>query len=214
MSDQTQTPDETAIHAAERFAEDPALSSVVERDGPLTLTPAENLFERLVVSLIRQQISMAAAAAIRERLFETVTITPAGVLAAEQETLQEAGLSASKSEYLRNVATAFQTNGYDKAEFEAMSNEEVTAELTEIQGIGPWTAKMFLLFGLGRPDVFPVEDLGIRRGMELVCGDDVEQSGTRPGSSELTRAAMRNRAEDWRPYRSYASLYLWNAYEG
>ncbi len=210
MTEQTQTPDETATHAAETLAEDPALSSVVERYGPLTLTPADDLFERVVVSLIRQQISMDAAAAIRERLFETVTVTPAGVLAAERETLQEAGLSAAKAEYICNVATAFQANGYDRTHFEAMSDEAVMAELTDIRGVGPWTGKMFLLFGLGRPDVFPVEDLGVRRGMELVFEADIGADGT----AEMTRTEMRNRAEEWRPYRSYASLYLWRVYEG
>jgi DNA-3-methyladenine glycosylase II len=73
----------------------------------------------------------------------------------------------------------------------------VTAELTEIRGVGPWTAKMFLVFGLGRPDVFPVEDLGIRKGMATLYDDD------------LTRGEMRERATAWAPYRSYASQYLW-----
>jgi DNA-3-methyladenine glycosylase II len=83
-----------------------------------------------------------------------------------------------------------------------VSDDAVRAELTDVHGVGPWTAKMFLVFGLGRPDVFPVEDLGIRRGMELVC------------DRQMTREEMCERATEWAPYRSYASLYLWRAYEG
>jgi DNA-3-methyladenine glycosylase II len=79
-----------------------------------------------------------------------------------------------------------------------MDRDAVVAELTDVRGVGDWTAKMFLMFVLGREDVFPVEDLGIRRGMEELFGD-------------LTRAEMVDRAEPWRPYRSYASLYLWRA---
>ena len=188
--------------AATALREDPALAPYVEEYGPLELDPADDLFERLVVSLIRQQVSMDAAAAIRERLFEAVEVTPEEVLAADPETLQDAGLSAAKTEYVRAVAEAFQQEGYDRGYFAAMDDDAVVDELTEIRGVGPWTAKMFLLFGLGRPDVFPVEDLGVRRGMEVAC------------DRELTRGEMRERAGEWAPYRSYASLYLWRAYEG
>lgn len=187
--------------AADALRSDEALAPYVETHGPLTLQPADDLFERLVVSLIRQQVSMDAAAAIRERLFDRVEITPEGILTADSNGLRDAGLSAAKTEYVKASARAFQQKGYDHAYFEGMDDEAVLAELTGIRGIGPWTAKMCLLFGLGRPDVFPIEDLGVRRGMELVC------------DREMTRADMRSRAEEWAPYRSYASLYLWRAYE-
>jgi DNA-3-methyladenine glycosylase II len=187
--------------AADALAADPALAPVVAEHGPLELTPAGDPFRRLVVSLLRQQVSMDAAAAIRERLFDAVEVTPAGVLAAEEATLREAGLSAAKTEYVRAVARAWQERGYDRAYFAELADEAVRAELTEIHGVGPWTAKMFLLFALARPDVFPVEDLAVRRGMERVC-------------EVSTRAEMRDRAAAWAPYRSYASLYLWRAAEG
>lgn len=180
---------------------DPELEPYVREVGPLTLDPAEDTFERLIVSLIRQQVSTEAATAIRERLFDAVEVTPAGVLAAEEATLHEAGLSAAKTEYVRAVAEAYQREGYDRQYFAELDDQAVVDELTAIHGVGPWTAKMFLMFGLGRPDVFPVEDLGIRRGIELVC------------DREMTRGEMRERAEQWAPYRSYASLYLWRAYE-
>jgi DNA-3-methyladenine glycosylase II len=188
--------------AASALADDSALEPYVTEYGPLELDPAEDLFERLVVSLIRQQVSMDAAAAIRERLFDRVEITPAAMLAADDEILQDAGLSAAKTEYVTAVAEAFQREGYDREYFAELDDDAVVGELTGIRGVGPWTAKMFLLFGLGRPDVFAVEDLGIRRGMGIACRE------------EMTRGEMRDRADEWAPYRSYASLYLWRAYEG
>jgi len=188
--------------AAAQLRADPALAPVVEEYGVLALEPAEDTFRRLLVSLLRQQVSTEAAAAIRERLFDAIDVTPAGVLAAADEELRACGLSAAKAEYAKAIAAAYEERGYDRAFFAEMDDDAVVAELTDIRGVGPWTAKMFLLFCLGRPDVFPVEDLGIRRGMELVCEE------------ELTRAGMRERATRWAPYRSYASLYLWRAYEG
>lgn len=188
--------------AADALAADPILEPYVTEFGPLELDPAEDLFERLVVSLVRQQVSMAAAAAIEKRLFDAVEVTPAGILAAEPELLQDAGLSAAKTKYVKAVAEAFQQQGYDRAYFAEMDDEAVAEELRGIRGVGPWTAKMVLMFGLGRPDVFPVEDLGVRRGMEIAC------------DREMSRAEMRERAREWAPHRSYASLYLWRAYEG
>ncbi|NHN59122.1 MULTISPECIES: DNA-3-methyladenine glycosylase [Halorussus] len=180
---------------------DAYLGSLVEEYGPLTIDPAEDFFERFVVSILRQQVSMASAAATRERLFEAVEVTPEGILAADPEVLRDAGLSRQKTDYVRNVAEAFLEEGYSRAYFADMTDEEVAAELTSITGVGAWTADMQLMFSLGRPDVFPVGDLGVRKGMEALFDD------------ELTRAEMVEAAERWAPYRSYASLYLWRADE-
>jgi DNA-3-methyladenine glycosylase II len=188
--------------AAQALGADPALAPYVEEFGPLALDPVEDTFERLVVSLLRQQVSIDAAAAIQQRLFDAFEITPEAMLAADETALRDVGLSEAKTEYVKHVARAYQEYGYNQAYFAEMDDEAVVAELTEIRGVGPWTAKMFLLFALGRPDVFPVEDLGVRRGMEIVC------------DREMTRGEMRQRAGEWAPYRSYASLYLWRAYEG
>jgi DNA-3-methyladenine glycosylase II len=186
--------------AHEFLREDPNIGPLVDQFGELTLTHEYEPFERLVVSIINQQLSVASAEAIRERLFGQYAVTPETMLAAEDAPLSELGLSGQKIEYIRNVAREFD-DGVIVDEFAEMTDEEVLDYMTGIHGIGDWTAKMFAMFVLGREDVFPVEDLGIRRGMELLYGD-------------LTRAEMRAQAEDWRPYRSVASLYLWHEYEG
>jgi DNA-3-methyladenine glycosylase II len=183
--------------AFEHLRTDHELGPVVEEHGALELEPADDLFERLVRSIVSQQVSTSAATAIRERLYDAVEIEPATVLAADEATLRDAGLSGQKVGYVRNVAEAFEDRGYTAAYFDELSNEAVVDELTEIKGIGVWTAKMQLMFSLARPDVFPVEDLGIRNGMNALYGD------------EQTRDEMVETADRWRPYRSYASLYLW-----
>lgn len=180
--------------------DDVYIGPLIDRYGRLELEPAEDMFQRLVVSVIRQQVSMASAEATRERLFEAVEMTPEGVLAAETETLRECGLSRQKAGYVRNIAEAFASE-YDGAYFEPLDDDEIIEELTSIKGVGEWTARMQLLFSLGRPDVFPVGDLGVRKGMEMLFDD------------EMSRDEMVDRAERWKPYRSYATLYLWRVDE-
>ncbi|WP_411963778.1 DNA-3-methyladenine glycosylase family protein [Haloferax sp. YSMS24] len=180
---------------------DPHLGTVVEDHGPVTLDAAADPFERLVVSIVNQQLSTTAAATIRDRLFDRVEVTPAGILAADEDVLRDCGLSGQKVGYVRNVAEAFQ-DGLSAESLRAMDDGDVIDALTEIRGVGVWTAKMFLIFVLAREDVFPVEDLGIRRGMERVLNVEADS---------LSRGEMVDHAETWTPYRSYASLYLWRA---
>lgn len=183
----------------DRLRDDAYIGPLIEEHGVLELDTADDMFRRLVVSILRQQVSMASAAATRKRLFEAVEVTPEGVLAAGPETLRDLGLSRQKAGYVRNVAEAFQDD-YDREYFEQLEDKQVLEELTAIKGVGEWTANMQLLFSLGRPDVFPVGDLGIRKGMETLFG-------------EMTREEMVAEAERWAPYRSYATLYLWRIEE-
>jgi DNA-3-methyladenine glycosylase II len=187
--------------AAATLGADEALGPVVERHGPLALDPGDDLYRRLVVSILRQQVSMASAAATRERLFDAIEVTPEGVLAADEATLRGAGLSRQKARYVRAAAETFLEEGYDKVYFADMSDGEIVETLTAITGVGPWTARMQLLFTFGRPDVFPVGDLGVRKGMRTLL------------DAELSREEMVTTAERWQPYRSYAALYLWRAGE-
>lgn len=181
--------------------DDPDIGPLVETHGELTLEPAENLFQRLVVSIIRQQVSMASAAATRERLFDSVSVTPDGIQRADNTLLRDAGLSRQKTRYVNAAAEAFAEHGYTVDSLAELSDDEVREKLTAITGVGSWTANMQLLFSLGRADVFPVGDLGIRKGFTAVVGDGYDRD-------EMTEYARR-----WAPYRSYASLYLWRATE-
>lgn len=177
--------------------EDPALAPLVEAHGPIDVEPHPEPFERLVTSIVNQQLSGASAAAIHDRLTERFELAPAALLAADEAALRETGLSASKVDYIKSVAEAFQDGRIDPVRFDGVSDEAVIDALTGVRGVGVWTAKMYLMFVLAREDVFPVEDLGIRRGMEALFGDDID------------RAWMVDRAAEWSPYRTYASRYLW-----
>lgn len=185
----------------DELATDPYLGPLVEAHGRLTIEPAEAFFQRFVTSILRQQVSMASAAATRNRLFDTVEVTPDGVLAADDDLLRDAGLSRQKTRYVNNVAWAFEQRGWSKAKFEGMEDSAVRTELTDVTGVGTWTANMQLLFSLGRDDVFPVGDLGVRKGMQRLFDAD------------LSRTEMVEEAERWRPHRSHASLYLWRVEE-
>ncbi len=180
---------------------DPVLAELIERHGRLELEPAEDPFRRLIVSIVNQQLSTASARAIRERLFARFEIAPEPLLAADEDALRELGLSRQKVAYIRSAAATFLEDGLSPTAFAEMTNAEAIAELTKIHGVGVWTAKMFLMFVLARPDVFPVEDLGIRNGMRQLYGD-------------WSREEMAEHAERWRPHRSLACLYIWRAYEG
>lgn len=179
-------------------AAEPQFAALIEEHGPLEPRVADDPFRRLVLAIVNQQLSVASAAAIRGRLLERFEITPESLLGAEAEELTSVGLSRRKAEYVRGIAAAFLEDELTRAAFDAMSDDEVIERLVRIRGIGTWTAKIFLMFALGRPDVFPIEDLGIRRGMTNLFG-------------ELDEAGMLEVAERWRPERTRAALYVWRA---
>lgn len=185
----------------EALRRDPVMAEQIERFGLLELKATDDLFGRLVTSIINQQLSVAAARTIRERVQQRVDFTPEALLAVDEQLLRDAGLSKQKVAYVRSASEAYQRDDLSRAKFDEMSNEEVIAELTKIHGVGVWTAKMFLIFSLARPDVFAVEDLGIRRGMTVLYGLE-------------DRPEMVKLAEQWSPARSLACLYLWRASEG
>jgi DNA-3-methyladenine glycosylase II len=157
--------------------------------------PPERYFEILVSSIIGQQLSVKAADTIEARLRQAVeAMTPESLANQDLELLRQQGLSYSKANYILGLAEAFGTGVIDPLALEAMGPAEVIATLTALKGIGPWTAEMFLIFGMGHPDIWSPGDLGLRKAVEAHFG--MEQS-----SSEI--------AERWAPYRSYAALYLW-----
>lgn len=183
---------------------DPTMAALIDRHGRIEHGPAENGFRRLCVSIINQQLSTASATAVRERVFDSLgEVTPEAVLAADPATLRDAGLSRTKVDYLDNAAAAYRERDLTPTGLADHSNEAVIDELTEIKGVGEWTARMYLMFVLGREDVLPLGDLGIRNGIQEIYGD----------GDDLTREDMRSIAARWRPYRTYGSRYIWEAYE-
>lgn len=181
------------------------MDALIAEFGQIGLDPADNEFERLCTSIINQQLSTASAAAVRERVVDTLdgTVTPSTVLAASPAALRDAGLSRTKVEYMKNAAEAFQDRDLTRSGLADEPNEAVIDELTQIKGVGEWTAHMYLMFVLGREDIFPIGDLGIRNGIQQLYGD----------GAELSRDEMVEIAAEWRPYRSYGTRYIWRAYE-
>ncbi len=207
MTDQSETgAGQGAETVAERtleevLREDPVMAKLVEKHDPYSETDWDE-FERLVISINNQQLSTASAAAVRERFYDVLDhdVTPETVLAADEDELHDAGLSRRKIDYIQNAARAFQEHDLTREGLADYTDEEVVERLTEIKGIGEWTARMFLLFPLGREDVFPIGDLAVRRAIENLYGAE-------------SREEMHRIAENWRPYRSYATRLLWAEYE-
>lgn len=161
-------------------------------------------YEALARAIVGQQLSTKAARSIWERLVDVLGGAfpkPAELLAADPETIRGAGLSRSKVNFLRDLAERIDDGRLDVAGLAELSDEDVVATLTEIKGVGPWTAEMFLIFHLARPDVVSVGDLGIRRAVQIAYG-----LGDLPGPTDLERIA-----EPWRPHRTLACLYLWRS---
>ena len=166
-----------------------------------------NYFEALVRAIVYQQLSGKAAATIYERFKGLFTNnkfpSPSIVMEKSHEELRSVGLSNQKASYIKNIANAFYT-GTVPNNINTIDDNEVIECLTTIKGVGPWTAEMFLMFTLNRPDVFPVTDLGIQKGFQLFFHLD-----KLPKPDQMIK-----NAESWRPYRTLASWYLWRLVEG
>jgi DNA-3-methyladenine glycosylase II len=161
-------------------------------------------YQALARAIVGQQLSTKAARSIWERLVEILGGTfpePSGLLAVDAEAIRAAGLSRSKVNFLRDLAERVEDGRLDLKRLMELPDEDVVATLTEIKGVGPWTAEMFLIFHLGRPDVMSAGDLGIRRAVQIEYGLD-----ELPGPTDLERIA-----EPWRPHRTLACLYLWRS---
>ena len=189
---------------------DKYMARIVRLAGPLTLTPEpmQSVFQALARAIVYQQLSGKAAGTIYRRVLETVggkrKFGPRRILDLPEEELRGAGLSRAKVAALRDLAhKTVDRTVPTLAKLEQMDDEEIVDSLVQVRGIGRWTAEMLLIFRLGRPDVLPLSDLGVRKGFMLLY-----QQETLPGPEEITL-----KAETWRPYRSVASWYLWRAVE-
>jgi DNA-3-methyladenine glycosylase II len=188
-------------------AADPRLAAWIERIGPCTMVFHPPEFSTLARSVVFQQLSGKAAATIYGRL-ETALgpggVSPHGILTMEPEQMRPLGLSSQKAKYLRSLAEKTVDGTINFAQLPDMPDDEVIAHLTSAKGVGVWTAQMFLMFALRRPDVLPLGDLGIRNAMQRLYG-----LRTPPKPERMAKIAR-----PWRPYATYACWYLWRGLDG
>lgn len=180
---------------------DPRMGELIRRVGPCGLEPADDYLAMLARSIISQQISTAAAKTIYDRV-SSVMPRPWDVRSMDRldhDFLQKCGVSQQKRNYLMSLIDRVGSGRLQLEKLSQMEDEEVIAELVQVKGIGRWTAEMFLIFGLNRPDVLPVHDLGIKEGLKSYFGLEVHPKPEE--CKELT--------QHWRPYRSVAIWYLW-----
>lgn len=185
---------------------DPVLRRVIQQTGPCTIDYHAPTFHALTRSIVYQQLHGKAAATIFGRLLAASglrTLNPQGLLALDLETLRGVGLSGQKAAYIRDLAEKSAAGQVKFRRHRNMSDAEVIDELTKVKGIGVWTAQMFLIFALQRPDVFPVLDLGVRGGMSKAYGVDIKSNAD----------TFERIASAWSPWRSIASWYMWRVWE-
>lgn len=184
---------------------DPVLARIIAEVGPLGIQPRRERFQALARSIIFQQLAGAAANAIYGRfvgLFRDVDFpSPEQVLAKTVAELRAVGLSEKKALYIKDLAAHIRDGKLDFHRFHRMADEEIIEHLTQVKGIGKWTAQMFLMFNLGRPDVMPADDLGVQNAVRRHY-----RMRQRPNRKRLLK-----HAERWRPYRTAAAWYLWRS---
>ncbi|MFN4262644.1 MAG: DNA-3-methyladenine glycosylase family protein [Thioalkalivibrionaceae bacterium] len=171
---------------------------------PFELKSRGDPFETLVRSIVGQQISVKAADAVWHRLSQAFVITPVVLAESDNEGLRQCGLSLRKCEYIRDLAGHFADGRIDPAHFPTMDDATLIALLTDVRGIGRWTAEMFLIFHLLRPDVWPIDDIGVQKGVAEIYVEEL-------GGRRLTGGELREFGERFRPWRSVATWYLWRA---
>ena len=192
---------------AEKFLhKDKHIGPLLNKWGSCTIkkSPKAKYFEDLLEAIANQQLSGKAAATIfgRVRVLCKGKITPEVILKLSEAKLRGAGLSFAKIKYAKDLAARVKDTSLKITELDKLPSEEVITKLVAVKGIGRWTAEMFLMFSLGRPDVFPVDDLGIQKGFEKVTGKKFDKESS-------AKFALKN----WAPYRTVASWYLWRSLE-
>lgn len=186
---------------------DVRMSEMIHAIGPFRPSIDPNPFVTLVGSILQQQISMSAAASVQRRLVALCPrrrVKPEHILALGDDELRSAGISRQKCRYLRSLAEHFHSGILNARKLRRMNDDEVIHAVTQVPGIGRWTAEMLLIFCLERPDVWPVDDLGLRKAAQQFF-----QLPEPPAPKTLQPLA-----DHWRPYRTYASWYLWRSLEG
>jgi DNA-3-methyladenine glycosylase II len=192
--------------ALKHLKKDPVMGKIIERTGPFVIEYREPGFETLVRSIVYQQLSGRVASVIFGRLHAAAgeeKLTPVGIMKLRPERMRRLGLSGQKTLYIRELAKHTRKASVVFESLAEMEDAAVIEHLTKVKGIGVWTAQMFLMFALRRPDVLPVADLGIRSAMKRAYGlEDLPK----PPEMEKIAAA-------WKPYTSIACWYLWRSLE-
>ncbi len=198
------------MHYIEHLSQDAALRTLIRQHGPLKLRQRKNPGLHLCASIMSQQLSTKVADVIYGRfleLFENSNPTAEEILAIKPARLREIGLSNAKLSYVHNVARFALEHGLEAKQIKKMDNEEAIAYLTQIKGVGRWTAEMLLMFTFGREDLFAVDDLGIQTAMKKLYG-------IRTVDKKKLREKLVRKAELWKPYRTYACMHLWRYKDG
>ena len=181
---------------------DPVMAAIMKRHPKVFMMRRGEAFMTLARAICGQQISVKAAQSVWNRVCECVgEITPQNVLARKRPQLRACGLSDRKTEYIADLAQHFVDGKIHEHKWPQMDDEAIIAELVEVRGIGRWTAEMFLMFNLLRPDVFPLDDLGLQKGIRVSYFK----------GRKISLARMRKLGESWRPWRSVATWYLWRS---
>lgn len=185
---------------------DPILAPIIASSPLPTLQPHKNYYQELVESIVSQQLSVTAAAAIMKRfmgLFSDEFPSPESILQYDIEAYRTVGLSRQKASYIRDLAEKVTDGSVVFTKLDTLSNQEIISELTAIKGVGVWTVHMFLMFCMGRLDILPSGDLGIRNGIQKLYA-----LNERPDDQEIHAIAQKNK---WHPYETLASWYVWRS---
>ena len=181
---------------------DPVLAAIMRRHPKVHMAQRGEPFNTLARAIVGQQISVKAAQSVWNKFALVVgEVKPQAVLEKKRPQLRACGLSDRKVEYIADLAQNFADGSIHVHRWPAMADEAIIEELTEVRGIGRWTAEMFLMFNLLRPDVFPLGDLGLQKGLRV----------SYHGGRKVSLKTMRLRGELWRPWRSVATWYLWRS---
>ena len=181
---------------------DPVMAGIIRRHPRVHLVARGEPFHTLARAIVGQQISVKAAQSVWNRFAALVpALKPEAVLKVKRTDLRACGLSERKAEYIFDLAMRFADGAVHVHRWPGMDDEEVIADLVQVRGIGRWTAEMFLIFNLLRPDVFPLGDLGLQRGLRVAYH----------GGRKVSLKTMKNRGDTLRPWRSVATWYLWRS---
>lgn len=191
--------DQAILTLAQR---DPVLNQLIQSYPGIALESRGNAFATLARSIVGQQISVKAAESVWQKLMGYIQeATPVSIHQAETAGLRACGLSGRKVEYLQDLARKFANGELDAARWHTLEDEALIKDLVKVKGIGRWTAEMFLIFYLMRPDVLPMDDIGLQRAMGKLYNLN----------QPLSKPAMQQIAVNWQPWRSVATWYLWRS---